>query len=131
MQIKGKQVSDMWKKFVILALSFIGLVTSGYAYYVNQLEAATAFQLQKGQKVIIGSYNGKEVVWDIGNATNDYVLMSSKPIENMSTYDSNKPIAYTPKSGSDREQYCIRFTNNPAPSPITYCPITPIIKSSA
>ncbi|MCI8540636.1 MAG: hypothetical protein HFE67_03870, partial [Erysipelotrichaceae bacterium] len=30
----------MWKKFVILALSFIGLVTSGYAYYVNQLTAA-------------------------------------------------------------------------------------------
>ncbi|NBJ63812.1 hypothetical protein D5266_01215, partial [bacterium c-19] len=55
-------------------------------------QSAPTFQLPKGAKIVLGKYNNKEIVWDIGNNNNNgnYVLMSSKPIqENFSKYSDS------------------------------------------
>ena len=105
----------MWKKLLIALIALTGTFTVGYAYYNLSLDAATTpFQLPKGAKVVLGTYNGNEIVWDIGNNDNNgsYVLMSSKPITKMTTYDSSVPVTTTIQSGADRERYCLKTLDN-------------------
>ncbi len=102
----------MWKKLLITLIALTGIFTVGYAYYNLSLDAATTpFQLPKGAKVVLGKYNNKEIVWDIGNNNNNgnYVLMSSKPIVNsIATYDSSIPTTTTAQSSANRENYCLK-----------------------
>ena len=121
------------KKFLIIFICLLSCLSVAYVYskeyFGNILNAqsAPAFQLPKGAKVVLGKYNNKEIVWDIGNNNNNgsYVLMSSKPIASMSTYDASVPPITTPQVGNDRENFCLRYTD--ATNYVTtYCPITPL-----
>ncbi len=101
----------MWKKFLVILIVLVGTFTAGYAYFNYEMSAAvTPFQLQKGQKVVLGKYNNKEVVWDIGNNTSDYVLMSSKPIvDSIAVYDSSIPETTTLQNGAvDINSFCLK-----------------------
>lgn len=123
----------MWKKLLIVLIALTGTFTVGYAYYNLSLDAATTpFQLPKGAKVVLGTYNGNEIVWDIGNNDNNgsYVLMSSKPITTMGTYDSSVPVSTTLLTGSARENYCLKFVRSGA-HVTTYCPIAPLEREIA
>ncbi|MCI8850472.1 MAG: cadherin repeat domain-containing protein, partial [Erysipelotrichaceae bacterium] len=107
-------------------MSFI-YVSSNMSATLNAQSAPT-FQLPKGAKIVLGKYNNKEVIWDIGNNNNNgnYVLMSSKLLLKMSTYDSSFPITTTPQTGADREKYCLKYLDSRSPgySSLTYCPVT-------
>ncbi len=119
----------MWKKLLIALIALTGTFTVGYAYYNLSLDAATTpFQLPKGAKVVLGTYNGNEIVWDIGNNDNNgsYVLMSSTPITKMTTYDPSIPVTATIQSGADRERYCLKTLDNKGASVLNYCPIAPV-----
>ena len=116
----------MWKKLITMFICIVSVFTFGYVYLCNDFlpilhaQSAPAFELPKGSKVVLGKYNNKEIVWDIGNNTSDYVLMSSKSIKDMPTYNSSIPVTTTPQSGIDRENYCLKFSSNQ----ITFCPTT-------
>jgi len=109
----------MFRK-MITALSAI-LVVFAVAYiYTNSnmlttlnAQSAPAFILPKGSKVVLGKYNNKEVVWDIGNNNNNgnYVLMSSKPIvDSITVLNKNLPYTSSVKpNDSDKDNYCIKF----------------------
>ncbi len=124
----------MLKKVITALIMIIGLSTITYIYansnLLNTLKAQSApvFTLPKGAKVVLGKYNNKEVIWDIGNNNNNgnYVLMSSKLLLKMSTYDSSFPITTTPQTGADREKYCLKYLDSRSPgySSLTYCPVT-------
>ena len=59
-------------------------------FQVMKAQSAPAFEIPKGAKVVLAKYNNNEIVWDIGNNVNDYVLMSSKPImNNIGKYNSS------------------------------------------
>ena len=109
----GKGCMTMWKKLLVTLIVLVGTFTAGYAYFNYEMNAAvTPFQLQKGQKVVLGKYNNKEVVWDIGNNTSDYVLMSSVPIESsMSVLDTSLPIITSPAALGNRETSRLRYRN--------------------
>ena len=119
----------MKRKVIIILMCLLSTVTIGYKFinenlkFVLNAQSAPVFQLPKGAKVVLGKYNNKEIVWDIGNDINDYVLMSSIPIKNMSTYDSSFPIISTPQPLSDRERYCIEYSAN-GQKQLVYCPVT-------
>ncbi len=76
------------KKFLIIFICLLSSLSISYMYSKDNIgnilnaQSAPTFELPKGSKVILGKYNNKEVVWDIGNNNNNgnYVLMSSKPI---------------------------------------------------
>ena len=109
----------MWKKTFIIAACLLSCLSVAYVYskeyFGNILNAqsAPAFQLPKGAKVVLGKYNNKEIVWDIGNNNNNgsYVLMSSKPIENnISIYNSSFP--YTTNvipNENNKDNYCLKY----------------------
>ena len=67
----------------------------------------------------MGKYNNREIVWDIGNNTSDYVLMSSTSIISggVAIYDSRYPVTTTPQTGANAEKYCLK-----ASPTIYYCP---------
>ncbi|MCI8851322.1 MAG: hypothetical protein HFE82_07275, partial [Erysipelotrichaceae bacterium] len=121
----------MKNKTVLMLMCILGSVAISYIHMQGHLwsalyaQSAPTFQLPKGSKVVLGKYNNKEIVWDIGNNTNDYVLMSSKPIASMSTYDADVPSITTPQVGNDRENFCLRYTHATYYA-TTYCPITPL-----
>ena len=84
-------------------LFMIYIESNGFMNNIISAQSAPAFQLPKGAKVVLGKYNNKEIVWDIGNNNNNgsYVLMSSKPIvDSIATYDSSVPITTTAQSNS-------------------------------
>ena len=80
----------MKRKFIVILICILGTLTIGYKFinenlkFILNAQSAPAFQLPKGAKVVLGKYNNKEIVWDIGNNDNkgSYVLMSSKPLVN-------------------------------------------------
>ena len=117
----------MWKKLLIAFIALTGTFTVGYAYYNYEMSAAvTPFQLQKGQKVVLGKYNNREIVWDIGNNTSNYVLMSSKPLVNsIATYDSSVPLATSDPGLASRENFCFKVASSTS-YVTTYCPVTPL-----
>ena len=125
----------MLKKVITALIMIIGLSTLTYIYanssLLNTLKAqsAPAFQLPKGAKVVLGKYNSKEIVWDIGNNNNNgnYVLMSSKPIaDSIQTYDSSLPFTVnTPPAVSDRDNYCIK-SKDVNRELMMFCPTTPL-----
>ncbi len=124
----------MLKKFIITLIMILGVFAVSFIYVSSNMSAtlnaqsAPTFQLPKGAKVVLGKYNNKEVIWDIGNNNNNgnYVLMSSKLLLKMSTYDSSFPITTTPQTGADREKYCLKYLDSRSPgySSLTYCPVT-------
>ena len=124
----GKGCMTMWKKLLVTLIVLVGTFTAGYAYFNYEMNAAvTPFQLQKGQKVVLGKYNNKEIVWDIGNNDNNgkYVLMSSKPIEdNVTLYDSSLPTISTAAALNNRENAML--ISPYANLSIAYCPVTPL-----
>ncbi len=86
----------MKNKTVLMLMCILGSVAISYIHMQGHLwsalyaQSAPTFQLPKGSKVVLGKYNNKEIVWDIGNNTNDYVLMSSIPIvRDIQKYDSS------------------------------------------
>ena len=91
-------------------------------------QSAPAFELPKGSKVVLGVYNNKEIVWDIGNNNNsgNYVLMSSKPLEEKGTaiYDASVPMSSSVVIVSDREQF--RVNEYSGSTGNSYCPIKPL-----
>ena len=114
---------------MIIALSvMVNVYVNGNMLSVLNAQSAPVFQLPKGAKVVLGTYNGNEIVWDIGNNDNNgsYVLMSSKPITKMTTYDSSVPVTTTIQSGADRERYCLKTLDNKGASVLNYCPIAPV-----
>ena len=124
----------MKRKIIIILMCVLGTVTIGYKFindnlkFILNAQSAPVFQLPKGAKVVLGKYNNKEIVWDIGNNNNNgsYVLMSSKPIVNsIQTYDGSIPVTTTPQSGATRENYCLRY-NSGSNYSIKYCPVTPL-----
>ena len=122
----------MWKKTFIIAVCLLSSLSVAYVYcrdyFDNMLSANSVpvFQLPKGAKVVLGKYNNKEIVWDIGNNDNNgsYVLMSSKPIaDKIATFDSNLPLANDKVPPiQDRDKYCFHYANQV----IMYCPVTPL-----
>ena len=119
-----KGMREMWKKVLLISICLISCSCIINLSLIDTLHAQSAptFQLPKGSKVVLGTYDNREIVWDIGNNDNNgsYVLMSSKPITKMSTYDSSIPVTTTPQTGNDREDYCLRLTKGN--SIFTYCP---------
>jgi len=86
------------KKFLIIFICLLSSLSIAYMYSKDNIgnilnaQSAPTFQLPKGAKIVLGKYNNKEIVWDIGNNNNNgnYVLMSSKPIqENFSKYSDS------------------------------------------
>ena len=108
---KFERMKKMRKRtLVIMLLALVG-VSMGFLYtndlFKNSLNAASApnFVLNKGSKVVLGKYNNKEIVWDIGNSNNNgnYVLMSSKPIEDdVIILDNSLPTITSPAAIGDR-----------------------------
>ena len=122
------------KKMFIMFICLLSSLSVAYMYHNSSItsflnaQSAPAFTLPKGSKVVLGKYNNKEIVWDIGNNNNNgsYVLMSSKPIvDAIATYDNSIPITTTPQNGADRENYCLKY-NIRSDYFITYCPVTPL-----
>ncbi len=122
------------KKLLIMFTCLLSSLSVAYMYHNSSItsflnaQSAPAFTLPKGAKIVLGKYNNKEVVWDIGNNNNNgsYVLMSSKPITDTgTTYDSSMPITSTPQSGANRENYCLRYSGGSVNN-IQYCPVTPL-----
>ena len=115
---------------MIIALSVIvNIYMNGNMHSFLNAQSAPTFSLPKGSKVILGKYNNKEIVWDIGNNDNNgsYVLMSSKPLVNaIATYDSSVPVTTTPQSVANRESYCLRYNNGSSNYAIQFCPVTPL-----
>ena len=78
----------MLKKLITVLATILGVLSITYLYTSSNMrttlnaQSAPVFTLPKGAKVVLGKYNNKEIVWDIGNNNNNgsYVLMSSKPI---------------------------------------------------
>ena len=124
----------MLKKIFVIVLCILGSLSIAYVYSKDNIEnilnaqSAPVFTIPKGAKVVLGTYNGNEIVWDIGNNDNNgsYVLMSSKPITKMTTYDSSVPVTTTIQSGADREKYCLKRFNSKGAFIFTYCPIAPV-----
>ncbi len=125
----------MKRKFIVILICILGTLTIGYKFinenlkFILNAQSAPAFQLPKGAKVVLGKYNNKEIVWDIGNNDNNgsYVLMSSKPLVNaIATYDSSVPVTTTPQSVANRESYCLRYNNGSSNYAIQFCPVTPL-----
>ena len=86
------------KKLLIMFICLLSSLSVAYMYHNSSItsflnaQSAPAFTLPKGSKVVLGKYNNKEIVWDIGNNNNNgnYVLMSSKPIqEDFSKYSDS------------------------------------------
>ena len=108
------------------------ICSKGIMKNIVNAQSAPVFQLPKGAKVILGEFNNKELVWDIGNNDNNgkYVLMTSKPIvDSIHLYDSSLPVLTetVPSSINDRDKYCIRHAPVTASSGnISYCPMTPL-----
>ena len=120
------------KKFLIIFICLLSSLSIAYMYSKDNIgnilnaQSAPTFQLPKGAKVILGKYNNKEVVWDIGNNNNNgsYVLMSSKPIENnISIYNSSFP--YTTNvipNENNKDNYCLKYLSSAGNSFYIYCP---------
>ena len=127
---KFERMKKMRKRtLVIMLLALVG-VSMGFLYtndlFKNSLNAASApnFVLNKGSKVVLGKYNNKEIVWDIGNNTSDYVLMSSKPIEDNAVILNNSlPTITSPAVIGDRENSNLDYGGG---NTFSYCPMTPL-----
>ncbi len=130
----------MWKKILATSLFLLGTVLITYMYVNNigvvatlHAQSAPSFNLQSGQKIVLGEYNGNEIIWDIGKDTDDYVIMSSKPITNMAILskeddESNNPNKISTTIQTDpamREKYCLKYFNKNIYY-IPYCPVTPL-----
>ncbi len=115
-------------KIFIALIALAGAIGVGYAYVNPNMSAATTFTLDKGTKVVLGEYKGNDVVWDIGNNVNEYVLMSSVPIESkISTYDMSLPASTTILNQSNRESSCLEYVGAVSGyREISYCPVTPL-----
>ena len=122
-----KMITALSAILVVFAVAYI--YTSSNMLTTLNAQSAPVFQLPKGSKVILGTYNNKEVVWDIGNNNNNgnYVLMSSKPIvDSITVLNKNLPYTSSVKpNDSDKDNYCIKFyqAND---SSYAYCPTTPL-----
>ncbi len=123
----------MKRKFIIILMCIIGTVTISYKFinenlkFILNAQSAPTFQLPKGAKVVLGKYNNKEIVWDIGNNNNNgsYVLMSSKPIvDKIQTYNSSLPFTTnTVPAAADRDNYCVHDQNSTRTIAV-FCPTT-------
>ena len=126
----------MIKKLITALTTILGVSIISYMYFNSNMlttlnaQSAPTFQLPKGAKVVLGKYNNKEIVWDIGNNNNNgsYVLMSSKPIvDSIGTYDASLPyVNNSLPSPENRESYCVRHAAGGSNPSSLYCPITPI-----
>lgn len=69
----------MWKKILIILITFVGTFSAGFA--LKNLGASTTYateDLDIGNKVVVGTNAGVDIIWDIVAMNNDtYVLLSS------------------------------------------------------
>ncbi|NBJ65404.1 cadherin repeat domain-containing protein, partial [bacterium c-19] len=122
----------MRKKILIISICLVSSIlmmisSKGIMKNIINAQSAPAFRMPKGSKVVLGKYNSKEVVWDIGNNDNNgsYVLMSSKPIDdamNLFATDSGLPVITSPAALADRENAILKMKSTSH----SYCPVTPI-----
>ena len=71
------------KKLLVIAVALIGVISGVYAYYNAKMNAAGSFQFQKGNKVVVGSYNSS-IAWDVAAVNgNQLKLMSTKEIDSI------------------------------------------------
>ncbi|MCI9312810.1 MAG: hypothetical protein HFE68_05530, partial [Erysipelotrichaceae bacterium] len=107
----------MWKKLLLLMIAFIGIITMTNAYHDARMNAATSWlslnTLSVGDKVVVGNYGGKEVIWDIGAiGSGDYTLMMSTGLGNYPMCsDTTESAGYSSSSG---KSYCNFMTTNPS-----------------
>ncbi len=122
----------MFRKMITALTATLGLFAVAYIYTNSNMlttlnaQSAPVFQLPKGSKVILGTYNNKEVVWDIGNNNNNgnYVLMSSMSIKEISNYDPSIPSKLaTPIPLEERDNYCLNMNTHDGIAAI-FCPTT-------
>ena len=106
----------MIKRLITALTAILGVSIISYMYFNSSMlttlnaQSAPTFQIPKGAKVVLGKYTGREIVWDIGNNANDYVLMSSKPIvDSIAIYDPSLPEITSPVAIEDRNKYCLRY----------------------
>ena len=125
----------MWKKILVTSLFLLGTVLITYMYVNNigvvatlHAQSAPSFNLQRGQKVVLGEYNGNEIIWDIGKATDDYVIMSSKGITRVSILNDNIIDTTIYEDQEQRDQHCYKYYRNGTSGVfyIPFCPITPV-----
>ena len=99
------------KKLLIMFICLLSSLSVAYMYHNSSItsflnaQSAPAFTLPKGAKIVLGKYNNKEVVWDIGNNNNNgsYVLMSSMPIVNeIAKYNPSIGCFLTEPTGSNK-----------------------------
>ena len=124
----------MIKKLITALTTILGVCIIGYMYFNSSMlttlnaQSAPAFQIPKGAKVVLGKYNNKEIVWDIGNNNNNgnYVLMSSKPIvDEIQTYNEIFPFSVNSvPSKADWGKYCVKYEENANRWFMAYCPVT-------
>ena len=102
------------KKILITSLCLMSSLLLLYVYAADSMmsilhaQSAPVFQMPKGSKVVLGKYNNREIVWDIGNNDNNgsYVLMSSKPIkDDIAKYDPTLGCSTVRPSGSSGRPY--------------------------
>ena len=107
----------MRKKLLLLMLAFIGIITMTNAYHDARMNAATSWlslnTLSVGDKVVVGNYGGKEVIWDIGAiGSGDYTLMMST---GLGIYpmcsDTTESAGFDSSLG---KSYCNFMTTNPS-----------------
>ena len=123
----------MKKKLFIILMCILGCAAISYNHIKNNsgtalfAQSSPTFQLQKGAKVILGKYNNREIVWDIAKNTNTLLLMSSKPIANVQSYDSSLPFTTNSSpSLADRDSYCIKYLQPNGEYYYSYCPEAPL-----
>ena len=115
----GKGEILMWKKVLVLIICMAGCIfmvyagSNGFMKNIINAQSAPTFQLPKGSKVVLGKYDNKEIVWDIGNHTSDYVLMSSKPIkQDFEKYSDSLGCTISNPSGTTPGVYYVKKCPN-------------------
>ncbi|MCI9312601.1 MAG: hypothetical protein HFE68_04470, partial [Erysipelotrichaceae bacterium] len=108
----------MWKKIIILAVSLVGVVTSGYAYYVNQLNAAPS-TTAKYYKTWYNAQGGTE-----RNGSNTHFKMGGE--DWWFVYDDNGMMYISSSSGAEKN--CVLKANGqPNATEVETC-ITPALQ---
>lgn len=71
----------MKKKVFMIIFMCLGLISmnSIFHHFVDTIYGYTpVFQLSRGDKVVIGEYKGRELIWDVGKSdSNQTILMST------------------------------------------------------
>ena len=82
----------MRKKIVMILICLAGCIsiminTNGFMKNIVNAQSAPAFQLPKGAKVVLGEYDNKDVVWEVGKVSgSELTLLSTEGLGYHPTY---------------------------------------------